>query len=264
MLISVSSWSYRDLFAAGTMDYESFLAEAKRIGAEGIEIFPGYLDPADPMGHVQRIADRAENLGLSIATLITRNNFAIPCAADRAKEIERIRQCIVTAASSGIQRLNMFTGDHTEGEDPEAEYFRVLDCYRELTPFAEQNCITFCLENCSTVCPDADGILRVVSAIDSPALRTNPDPTNFAHCCGFTGDKMFEQTRKLMPFAASFHLRVGRFSADGESVALDMRRTIAMLREFAYAGHIVIEYEGGPDPIGACERGVALVKKYSR
>lgn len=263
MLVTISSWSYRNLFTLGAMNYDSYLAEVKRVGADGIEIFPGYLDPQGPMGHVQAIADKAETMGLSVSTLIVRNNFAMPSAQERERQVSHVRTCVVTAAASGIQRLNVFTGEHTDGQDAHEEQRRVVECFRECVPLAEENCITLCLENCSTVGPDADSILAIVAAVDNPVLRTNPDPTNLFHSCGLTGERIYEETRKLMPLAGSFHLRVGADSFCGaDRSGLDLARTVAMLREFGYDGHIVLEHDGGTDPIGDCERAVATVRRY--
>lgn len=262
MLITISAWSYRDLFASGAMDHDRFLAEAKRIGADGIEIFPGHLRQADPMRHAQEVADKAEDLGLAVATFITRNDFARPTADERAQELGRMRQWIVAAAAAGVRRLNTFTGSHTDGNNPLVEYHRVLDAYAEVTPFAEENGVVLCLENMSSVCPDADGILSIIRAIDSPSLRANPDPTNFKYCGVGDGETMYSETRKLMPYAASFHLHIGEFTADGGNAFLDMARIRALLSEASYDGHVVLEYSPGPDPLGACEKGVAMARKW--
>jgi sugar phosphate isomerase/epimerase len=262
MLISISAWSYRDLFPAGSMDYERFLAEAKRIGADGIEVFPGFLRSADPLRHAQEIADKAEGMGLAVATFITRNDFARPTAAERAQELERMREWIVAAAASGVRRLNTFTGSHTDGGNPLAEYHRVLDAYGEIAPVAEENGVVLCLENMSSVCPDADGILSIIRTVDNPSLRANPDPTNFKYCGVGDTEAMYSETRKLMPYAASFHLHIGKFTADGGNALLDMQRIAALLAEASYDGHVVLEYSGGPDALGACEKGVAMARKW--
>ncbi len=262
MRIAVSAWSYRELFASGAMDYPMFLAEAKRAGADGIEVYPEWLDPADPMGHAQTVADEAEQQGLSVATFITRNDFACRTAAERAEQVERMKRWIVAAAASGVRHLNTFTGNHNDGENPTVEYYRVIDSYREVAPCAEENAVNLCLENMASVCPDADGLLSILRAVDNPNLRTNPDPLNFRHAAAGNPEHVFAETRKLMPWASSFHLHVGQFTAEGEHAGIDTARLVALLREFCYAGHIVLEYGGGSDPSTAVRRGVEMMRKY--
>ena len=44
MKIAIGSWGYRKWFDDGKCDFASFLKEVKKIGAEGVEIFPHHLN----------------------------------------------------------------------------------------------------------------------------------------------------------------------------------------------------------------------------
>jgi sugar phosphate isomerase/epimerase len=265
MLVSVSSWSYRKLFDEKKMDILAFVDEAKRLGADGLEVFPSYLSQEDIGGHLKQVARKAETLGLSIASLIVGNDFARPTAVERAEQVERTKQWIAYAAEAGVHRLNTFTGYHTPGADPFMEACRVVDAYREVMPVADKHDAVLCIENHSTVCTDADGILSIIAAVGSSRLRTNPDFTNFVPEFRARSKRSLEaiyrETEKIARLAANAHLKVGEFTETGDDPYVDVPRLLDILRKAGYDGHIVLEYYGADDPAAACAKGVALLRR---
>jgi len=265
MKVSISSWNYRVLLQEGRMDLLGFVADVKRLGADGLEIFGPHLDPADAGGHLEKVVDKARSLGLDISSLIAANDFALPAAADRAEQVEHMKAWIGHAAAVGIGRLNTFTGHHTAGQDPFMEAWRVIDAYREVMPLAEQHDLLLCIENHSGVCRDADGLLWLIRQVGSDNLKTNPDVTNFVPEFPRRGERAMEavytETQKLMPLAANVHLKVGDFTAEGEHAYVDVPRLIAIFRDAGYDGHIVLEAYGDNDHIQSCVRGLAMMRK---
>lgn len=179
MRVSIGSRSYRQWFDKGKCDLLSFLAEVKRQGADGLEIFPRHVNQDDPGAHIKEVAQKAYDLGLLIASVIAGNDFARPLAAERAEKVKRMKNWIAYAAEAGIHRMNTFTGYHTSGNDPVIEAYRVIDCFREVMPVAEEHNVLLCIENHSSVCRDADALLWLIRAVESQNLRTSPNPTNF-------------------------------------------------------------------------------------
>jgi len=267
MKASVSSWSYRALFERNEIDLLGFVDEVKRLGADGFEIFPRHVDESDPGGHLKEVAAKASRLGLEISSLIAGNDFARATAADRAEQVERFKQCLEHAAAAGIERLNTFTGYHGDGGDPAIETCRVIDAYREVMPLAERLAVLCCIENHSSVCRDADGILALLRAVGSENLRTNPDPSNFVADFAVRGERareaIYTETAKIAPLAANAHLKVGDFTEDGEHAYVDVARLHAIYREARYDGHVVLEVYGDADQaVDVCEKGIALLRKY--
>ncbi|MHC4248001.1 MAG: sugar phosphate isomerase/epimerase family protein, partial [Planctomycetota bacterium] len=173
MKASISAWSYRSLMQGegAEMDLLSFLDEVKRQGADGFEIFPAYVDAARPAEHLKEVMAKAKTLGLDVSTLIAGNDFARAKAAERAEQVDEMKAWIEAAAAAGIPRMNVFTGYHQPGQDPTMETMRVIDSYREVMPLAEEKGITLCIENHSSVHPDADGLLAIIRAVGSDRLR---------------------------------------------------------------------------------------------
>ena len=265
MKVSISSWGYRMWFTEARCDMMGFIDEVKRQGADGFEIFPAHIDQEDPASDLRRIARRAADEGLEISSLIAGNDFALPVTAQRAEHVERMKRWILYAADAGICRMNVFTGYHQPGQDPIMEACRVIDAFREVTPSAEERQVTLCVENHSSVCRDADGLLAIVRAVGSPMLRTNPDPSNF--CGNFTGrtekerEIIYSETEKIAPLMANAHLKIADFTPDGDHKHVDVGRILDIFRGAGYEGHVVLEYYGTDDPVGANARGVALLRK---
>ena len=268
MKASISAWSYRWFFEQQkTMDYMSFMDEVKRLGADGFEIFPFYVDASDPGGHIQKIAQRAKKLNLEVSSVIAANDFALPTATQRAEQVERMKKWIGYTADAGIPRMNVFTGYHVAGQDPFMEAFRVIDAYREVMPVAEARNITLCIENHSSVNPDADGILYIIRAVGSPNLRTNPDPTNFVPEFPLRSPQALEavytETEKYAPLAANSHLKIREFKPDGEHAQVSVKRILDILRKAGFNGHMVLEVDGTPEKAPEiCASGLALLRKY--
>ena len=265
MLVSISSWSYRAWFDEGKCDLMSFLDEVKRQEADGLEIFPKHVNQDDPGAHLKQVAGRARELGLSIASVIAGNDFARVLARERADQVERMKEWIVHTAEAGVHRMNTFTGYHTSGEDPFMEACRVIDSYREAMPVAEEHKVLLCIENHSTVCRDADSILRIIQAVGSPNLRTNPDPTNFVP--GFrtqderAREQVYAETEKFAQLMSNAHLKFGDFTETGGFAYVDVRRLLEIFQGVGYDGDVVLEYYGRDDPAEPTARAVKALRK---
>jgi len=265
MKAGISSWSYRFYFDPGKTDLLSFLDDIKKQGAEAFEIFPSYVDKADPAGHLKKIAEKAKKLGLEISSLIAANDFARPTAAERAEQVARFKAWIEGAAGAGIGRMNVFTGYHVNGQDPEMEAARVIDAYREVAPLAEKHKILLCIENHSSVRSDGDGLMWLIQAIGSPCMRTNPDPTNFLPNFKLVDEKgrekIYQETEKIAPLMGNAHLKVSTFDASGNAEFVDVKRALKIFKTAGYDGPVVLEYNGVGDPVDSMAKGVAQLKK---
>ena len=250
------------------MTYPKFLDEIKRKGADGFEIFPQYLDRRSPAKHLNEIMKKAKRLKLQVSTLITTNDFARPAAAERAEEVEKMKMWIEAAAAAGIKRLNVFTGYHRDGQDPTMETMRVIDSFREVTPLAEKRKTLLCIENHSSVHRDADGLLSIIHSIGSPAMRSNPDPTNF--CPGYRAlderarKVIYSETEKFAPLMSNAHLKISDFDEKGDAKYVDVLRVLRIFKRAGYNGQVVLEFAGQGDPRDSIEKGIAQLRRLFR
>jgi len=267
MKASISAWSYRYFFEQKKMDYMAFIDEVKRLKADGFEIFPNYVDSENPGGHLKKIAKKAAKVGLEISSVIAGNDFARATARERAEQIDRVKQWIAYTAEAGVGRMNVFTGYHVSGQDPMAEAWRVIDCYREVMPVAERHEMTLCIENHSSVHPDVDGLLAIIRAVGSKFLRTNPDPTNFVPEFSRRSDRALEavytETEKFAPLMANGHLKINEFTSTGEHAFVSVKRILDIFRKSGFDGHVVLEVDSQPENAPEiCAKGLALLRKY--
>lgn len=266
MKACVSSWGYRKWFDEGKCDLLGFLDEVRRLRADGCEIFPAHLDGQRYAEHLKQVARKAGAMKLEVSSLIVGNDFARAQIAARAEEVEKMTRAIAAAAGAGIRRLNVFTGHHAEGADPEMETARVIDCFREVCPLAEKKRVLLCVENHSSVHRDVDGLLWIIRAIGSRAMRTNPDPTNF--CAGFSErtererQVIYASTQRYVQNAANAHLKIRDFTRAGEHACCDVPRLAKIFKGAGYNGPVVLEYYGPGDPARPNELGMKLLRKY--
>lgn len=265
MKVSVSSWSYRAEIDSGRMDLHAFIDEVADIGADGFEIFLEHLDSSDLDGAVQRAADHSERLGLTISTLITRNDFSRPTARERADEVESMKAWIRRAASAGIRRLNVFTGNPSD-EDPSMDFHRIVDSYSEVVSLAEENCILLCLENVLPVCRSAEEMLAVIDAVGSDHLRTNPDLYNLGYPgvkkTGVLDAHAYKQLALLAPRASNVHVRIETFTDTGDLSYVDMARVMGILRDACYDDHLVMETGPISGVKETCVQGLAAIRRH--
>jgi len=265
MKIAVGTWSYRKWFGAGKCDLFGFLEEVKAIGAEGVEIHPSHLGAEVSAESLGKLNDGCHERGLDVATLICANNFAASKVADRARAVAHMVRDIEVGTALGIDHFNVFSGYHEPGQDPQMELARVVDCFREVMPAAQEKGATLCIENHSTVAHDADSILWLIHAVRGENLWTNPDPTNFVP--GYFDapealrERIYAETEKIAPLMANAHLKYRTFNPDGTHAHVDVARLLDIFRQVGYDRYIVLEYSGGDDPHEPTAACVALLKR---
>ena len=267
MRIGVSARGYRKTFQERRMDYAGLLDEAKRIGADGIEIFSTFLDPDRRREQIVEIARSAREQKMDISTLTVGNDFALPTARERANQVDRMVQAIEDASVARILRLNVFVGYHHSGQDPALERMRVIDSFVEAMPLAEKLDITLCIENHGSVIREVDGLLSIIRMVGSPNLKLDASPTNFIRSF-FSRDKraqrgILPETKKAAPMSANVHLKINTFTG-GEANAVPTRQLLDIFRNVGYEGFIVLEYVGRGDPEEPNRLGVALLRKLLR
>ncbi len=265
MKIGISSWGYRKAIESGRMDLVGFVDETARLGAHAVEIAHWHLSGDDKLSGLKRVMKQVRLRGLDVSALIAGNDFAMPVIADRAAQVAAAITWIRMAAEVGIDRVNVFTGYHQDGQDPGMERARVVDCFSEILPEAEKRGIVLCIENHSTVHPDADGLLAIIRHVSSPFLRTNPDPTNFLPHFDILDDhareRIYNETAKIAPLAANAHQKINTFSPDGRAEHVDIPRIVQIYRNANYDGFIVLEYWGDDEPEDPNAKGVALLSR---
>jgi sugar phosphate isomerase/epimerase len=234
MRLSCCAYSYREALRAGRMTLPDFLRTCREIGCEGVEL-TAYYFPTTERTFLNEIKQQAHREGLAISGTAVGNDFAQPDAEKRREHREMTKAWIENSVVLGAPTLRVFAGGVREGQ-AEAEAFQnVVDSLQECAALAHERGVTLALENHGGLTATADGTLRLLHAVDSPALGLNLDFGNF-------GGEVYPQFVACAPFAVATHAKPYVHGAESAE-PVDYNRVRAIMDGVDYRGFLAIEYE---------------------
>jgi sugar phosphate isomerase/epimerase len=252
-------------------DVEKCVDMAANMGFDAVEILQQQLNDSSS-GYLQRLKRRAFKLGLALNGFSTHQTFMSPDKSVRQKNVDLVKSQIETAYALGIPTMRVNTGrwgtskdfdelmknkgiepvlpGHTEDEG----FGWVIDGYRECLKTAEKCGVTLGLENHWGLGRTPEGVLRIVSALNSPWLQVTLDTGNFL-------EEPYEKLEKLAPFAVLVQTKTYYGGGVWYSLDLDYDRIAALLRRHNYRGYLSLEFEGMEDPRTAVPKSLAMLRK---
>ncbi|MFE4591888.1 M20/M25/M40 family metallo-hydrolase [Streptomyces laurentii] len=184
------------------------IAVARRLGWSALELRSIDETPLAelPPEAVESAADRLHAAGLGVVCLGSRiANWARPVTADFSADLAELDRLAAYGRILGCRSLRVMS--YPNDGLPEPEWARrVTDRMRRLARRAEDLGVELLHENCSGWAgARADRALRLLDAVDSPALRLLFDTGNgVAH--GYDAPAML---RELLPYVAHVHVKDG-------------------------------------------------------
>jgi len=262
MKLGCSSWSFREPIDAGAMDLFAFVKEAHRLGFKAVELLHSHFKETS-RAYLDELMAVAQSEAMDISAVSPSNDFAQEDATKRAGQVSIVRSWIQIASDMQVKNVRVFTGYNKDGVSYEEQRRWVIDCFRECVPLAQDLEVCLAVENHSSVMRTADELIALMEEIDSPALRMNPDPTNFSEeiWTGLLPKKpgelsrkeineanklICESNRKILPYAVHAHLKVGFMSKAGKLMRADYKGIIETFKEANYDGALSLELVG-PD-----------------
>ncbi|NOZ22067.1 MAG: sugar phosphate isomerase/epimerase [Planctomycetes bacterium] len=262
MKLGCSSWSFREPISAGAMDLFAFIKEARRLGFRAVELLHSHFKETSH-AYLDEIMAVAQSEAMEVSAVSPSNDFAQKDATQRAGQVSIVRSWAQIASDMHVKNVRVFTGYDKEGVSYEDQRRWVIECFRECVPLAEDLDVCLAVENHSSVMRTADELVALMEEIDSPALRMNPDPTNFSSeiWTGLHPKKpgelsrkeineanalICESNRQIMPYAVHAHLKVGFLSKAGKLVRADYKGIMKTFKDANYDGAISLELVG-PD-----------------
>ena len=292
MKIAVSMWSYFQSWKAGKLDLAGFIREAKKAGADGVELLDFfYNEPDKPRieefdhdyleAHRARIIEALSETGLPVPIFSVANNFAKTDPELRELAFRKIQFGVTEATKYGADVVRVFAGDVAEGITFDQAYNWIIEGLARASEFAAQMNIKLALENHGTLAGKGDQVCKIIedvrAAAGNDALGANPDTGNFL----LVNQPSDEAIRIVAPFANMVHFKdFVREPAGHEGFAyeaLDGRRYVGMavgegevkleacisaLKDAGFNGWLSVEYEGEEDPMTAVPRSIANARKY--
>ncbi len=292
MKIGVSMWSYFHTWRKGGLDVPAFIREAKRAGADGVELLDFFYNDAgadriqlftgDQVTAKREAAKAAlEETGLPTPIFSVANNFAKHDPSEREQDLRKIQFGVDEALGFGAKVVRVFAGDVSETVtfDQAREY--IVDGLAKASVYAHERGIRLALENHGTLAGRGDQVCGLIEDVraraGNDALGANPDTGNFL----IVGQASHEAIQQVAKYAYMVHFKdfapapdgwegfsyktirgeplIG--TAVGEGV-VRLADCIGALADAGFDGWLSVEYEGEEDPLTAVPRSIENARKF--
>jgi len=271
--IAVSTYSFWH-FEATVKKIEDCIAMAADMGFDAVEILERQMHRKDN-AYLQSLKRQAHRAGLALCGLSTHQGFVSPKAAERKANVDITIASIELAYSLGIPTVRVNTGrwgttkDFDElmknrgvepplpGHTDEDAFPWVIDSLERCLPVAEKCGVVLGLENHWGLARTAEGLLRIVNAVNSPWLGVTLDTGNFL-------EEPYERLEKIASRATYVHAKTYYGGGVWYTLDLDYDRIAAILRRHRYRGYISLEYEGQEQVDTAIPKSLAALRKAFR
>lgn len=283
MKIGLSSYSLSRAIASGQLGILEAIDWIANAGGEHMELVPGGAWDSHTPGLVEKIVARAKEAGIDLSSYTIGANFVRDDAADRAKEVERIKGEVDIAGAFGVKFMRFDAGwrniPDTSLENFEKDLPLVADCCREISSYAAQYGITCSVENHGYHFQNCERVRRLVKMVDLPNYRTTLDVGNFLCADGdpvasvrdnidiasFIHFKdFFRRTAGNPPIGEGWsRTRAGHFlraTVIGHG-SVELVPIVKIIKESGYDGYISVEFEGKEDCLWACKVSLDNARK---
>lgn len=250
---------------------EDCIEKAAEMGFDGIEFLLVQMQ-SEENSYLQKLKRQAFHAGLDLMGFSTHQGFVYPEKEKRQAEVEKTIHQIELAYQLGIPTMRLNTGRWgtiasfddlmankgiepvLEGYTEEDGFKWVIDAIEQCIPTAEKCGVTIGLENHWGLGRTAEGVLRIVNAIDSPWLRVTADTGNFL-------ERQYEQLEMLAPMTSLIQAKTYFGGGKWYTLDIDYQRVAEIFRKVNYRGYISIEFEGNEDPMTAVPKSLELLRE---
>jgi sugar phosphate isomerase/epimerase len=248
------------------MDWRKYLADCKRWGLEGVDLFVRVLQGINmtTAGMKQVLKD----MGLKASIYCVPTDLVSPDPNVRKQSLDMIRHGIASCQELGIKQLFSHGGQHNN-KGPEA-LARYVDGLSQAAEMCAAVGITLSIENAGTLCGTMEELHQCVMSV-KPSLSVTLDTGNFV----LAGSEPHKATELLAPKTVHVHVKnfisvPGKTPRPFEYCPLDDPNAIvkyARVRDIlaarGYDGYLSFEPEGqGKAPTEGSLRFISkLVRK---
>ncbi len=269
--IAVSTYSYWRFRPDSKLTIEQCIDLAAETGFDAVEVLHIQMTDESPAA-LQSIKQRAFRNGLSLCGFSTHQGFVSPKEEMRERNIQHTLKCIELAYAMGIPTIRINTGGWgtsrnfnelmaNKGIEPRLEGYSdddgfgwVIDSCGRLVDKAAQCGVVLGLENHWGLGRTAEGVLRVLDAVNSPWLQATLDTGNFL-------ERQYEQYELLAPRAAFVQAKTYFGGGTWYTLDIDYARVAEILKRVDYRGYVSLEFEGKETHETAIPQSLALLRK---
>jgi sugar phosphate isomerase/epimerase len=243
--LALNAYSFDKPLMAHTMtldDVVHFCAQQRvdALDATGY-YFPGYPKaPSDE--YVYALKRTAFLNGVQLSGTGVRNDFAVPDASARQRDVQMVKDWIEVASKLGAPVIRVFSGRaRPEGYTFDQVLAWMIPAFQECADYGKQHGVILGLQQHNDFLKTADETIRVIEAVKSPwfgdildvgSLRTN-DP--------------YQEIEKLVPYAVSWQIKekVGYGTREENT---DLKQIKSIIDKVGYRGVLPFEALGTGDP----------------
>lgn len=268
MKLGVSMWCYVRAVQAGQMDLIEFVSEAKRIGADGVELLDFFYK--DPESERHEVKNALQTYDIPCGIFSVANNFAKLDEFQRKAQVERIQFGVDEAVFFGAKVVRVFAGDVAEGITYDQARRWIIDGLAESADYAHSKGVKLALENHGKLAGRGDQVTAIIHDVREKcghdALGANPDTGNFVLVDQDSVEAVSEVANiSYMCHFKDFALGDGVYSSlagdrfkgsvIGEGT-VNLRGCVDALAGAGFDGWFSLEYEGEGDPITEVARSL--------
>lgn len=262
-----SFWHFRD----EKTPIETCIDKAAAMGFDGVEILEVQMSD-ESNGYLQRLKRQAFVNGLDLCGFSTHQSFLFPDRERRQQNIDHTIRSIELAYRLGIPTMRVNTGRwgtsksfdelmKNRGVEPRLAGYSdddgfgwAIDSLEKCLPKAEECGVLLGLENHWGLGRTAEGVLKIVEAIDSPWLQVTLDTGNFL-------EDPYDRLEQLAPRTVLLQAKTYYGGGEWYSLDLDYARIAALMRKHHYRGYVSLEFEGKENPDTAVPKSLAVLRE---
>jgi sugar phosphate isomerase/epimerase len=279
--LGVSMYSYLRAVKDGRLDIATFIHEAKRIGADGVELLDFFYKDVESDRARAMIA--LQETGLVCGVFSVAQNFAKLSQDERKAQEAKVVFGVDEAVKYGAKTVRVFAGDVSEGITFDQARAWIIEGLTNVANYAKSNGVRLALENHGKLAGRSDQVRGIIDdardLCGHDALGANPDTGNFQ----LVSQKSDEAIKDVAPYAYMVHFKdfkrkpegwegytfkaldgtefVGTVIGEGE---VDLASCVSALKESGFDGWLNLEFEGEGDPIIDVEKSFRNTERLTR
>lgn len=247
--ISLAEWSLNKSLFAGTLSNLDFPAKARNdFGISAVEYVNQFFkDKAKDQSYLNDLKKRCDDNGVTSVLIMIDNEGHLGEVDNkkRSEAVENHKKWVDAAKFLGCHsiRVNAYgKGSRDEVAKAATEGLRLLSEY------AKDTNINVIVENHGSYSSDGKWLASVIQGTQMSNCGTLPDFGNFCikrenDTCAEWYDR-YQGIKEMMPFAKGVSAKSYDFDSQGNCIETDYNKTLSIVKEAGFNGHIGIEYEG--------------------
>ena len=249
-------WWWGKPSKSGKLEMADFLDYCAELGLEAAEITSYFFPHPPEKRNLHALKRRAHLLGLDLSGGAMGNNFSHTPGSDANRgHMKYFRAWIDHFAELGVPVVRVFAARGLpEGLDDETIIANVTANLEVACAYAEKRGIMLGLENHDFV-KNLDYLLRILKAVETDWLGVIWDSANLSPT-----PNPYEELARIAPYAVTAQIKV-MTRVNGKDVRADYARLAKILRQAAFRGYLVFEYEEEEDPYTAIPHHLAELRK---